>query len=77
MATNKLSGTPVDASPIDPMAEVTAPVETAKPEVVAEPIGTGYTYPIADLRFHVKPNGAKILQGLYGSEWKDVPVVSD
>jgi hypothetical protein len=67
----------VDSSPIDPMAEVTAPIKPTPVEVVTEPVGTGYTYPISDLRFHKKPNGAKILQGLYGSEWKDVPIVDE
>jgi hypothetical protein len=67
----------VDASPIDPMAEVTAPVVSTPVEVTVEQMGTGYNYPISDLRFHKKPNGAKILQGLYGSEWKDIPSVDE
>jgi hypothetical protein len=67
----------VDSSPIDPMAEVTAPIKTTPVEVTVEQMGTGYSYPISDLRFHKKPNGAKILQGLYGSEWIDIPSVDE
>jgi hypothetical protein len=52
---------------------------TVTDSVQIEPISVEaqYNYPITDLRFHKKQNGAKILQGLYNDQWIDIPIVED